>query len=522
MTPYQSLIIDRNEPDSDAIEMFCGQIPRTMSENELRILFERYGQIYKLNILRDKQSGESKGCCFITYYTRKAALNAQNALHNLIILPGMHHAIQMKPADIENRNERKIFIGMISKSCNEDEIKQLFMPFGIIEECTVLRDLNNRSRGCAFVTYQKRQSALNAIKTMHHSYTMDGCSSPINVRFADTPKDKEVRKMQQKLNENLLQQIATNTSSITNQTSEELTSLNLMLFNQLYSNAITCINEQKQQSTYSNNNDLSCGDNNTNSLYSNSNSLTSKLTNNQQNSTFPILSPLATEWQGIGSIGHCPHTLNNLISAVNEINIENNGVTTNTSLLYGGDQSTEQQQQQQQQHMTNSKDTLSTPSNLLINTEINPCMWPNQTDDDLRLLDGFLSSTTHGISNISNLSFTNHDNFSSTINIKNQQQNNNNNSTNNEKQLIGPLGSNLFIYHLPSEFTDHDLAQTFSPFGNILSAKIFIDKLTNRSKCFGFVSYDNIYSAHQAIKQMNGFQIGLKRLKVQLKKTRIQ
>jgi CUG-BP- and ETR3-like factor len=136
MSSYQSLIIDRDEPDSDSIEMFCGQIPRTMSENDLRILFERYGRIHKLNILRDKQSGESKGCCFITYFTRKSALNAQNALHNLIILPGMHHAIQMKPADIENRNERKIFIGMISKLCNEDEIKQLFLPFGLIEECT--------------------------------------------------------------------------------------------------------------------------------------------------------------------------------------------------------------------------------------------------------------------------------------------------------------------------------------------------------------------------------------------------
>ncbi len=36
----------------------------------------------------------------------------------------------------------------------------------------------------------------------------------------------------------------------------------------------------------------------------------------------------------------------------------------------------------------------------------------------------------------------------------------------------------------------------------------------------GFVSYDNPASAQAAINQMNGFQIGMKRLKVQLKKLR--
>lgn len=29
------------------------------------------------------------GCCFVTYYTRKSALDAQNALHNMKILPGV-------------------------------------------------------------------------------------------------------------------------------------------------------------------------------------------------------------------------------------------------------------------------------------------------------------------------------------------------------------------------------------------------------------------------------------------------
>lgn len=88
------------------------------------------------------------------------------------------------------------------------------------------------------------------------------------------------------------------------------------------------------------------------------------------------------------------------------------------------------------------------------------------------------------------------------------------------KQQEGPEGANLFIYHLPQEFADADLAQTFLPFGNVVSAKVFIDKQTNLSKCFGFVSYDNPVSAQAAIQGMNGFQIGTKRLKVQLKRSK--
>ena len=82
----------------------------------------------------------------------------------------------------------------------------------------------------------------------------------------------------------------------------------------------------------------------------------------------------------------------------------------------------------------------------------------------------------------------------------------------------GPAGANLFIYHLPIDLTDADLATAFNPFGNVISAKVYVDRFTGESKGFGFVSYDSIMGAELAIEQMNGFQIGNKRLKVQHKR----
>ena len=84
-------------------------------------------------------------------------------------------------------------------------------------------------------------------------------------------------------------------------------------------------------------------------------------------------------------------------------------------------------------------------------------------------------------------------------------------------EKIGPEGANLFIFHIPGSMTNVQLFSLFTPFGNLLSVRIMTEYGTHRSRGFGFVSFDKPKSAAEAIIAMNGYPIGKKRLKVQLK-----
>lgn len=74
-------------------------------------------------------------------------------------------------------SERKLFVGMLNKKLNENDVRKLFEVHGAIEECTVLRDQNGQSKGCAFVTFATKHAAISAIKVVssEYSYLVDKC-----------------------------------------------------------------------------------------------------------------------------------------------------------------------------------------------------------------------------------------------------------------------------------------------------------------------------------------------------------
>ncbi|XP_074481801.1 CUGBP Elav-like family member 2 isoform X12 [Sebastes fasciatus] len=501
-----------DQPDPDAIKMFVGQIPRSWSEKELKELFEPYGAVYQINILRDRSQNppQSKGCCFVTFYTRKAALEAQNALHNIKTLTGMHHPIQMKPADSEKSNaveDRKLFIGMVSKKCNENDIRVMFSAFGQIEECRILRGPDGLSRGCAFVTFSTRAMAQNAIKAMHQSQTMEGCSSPIVVKFADTQKDKEQRRLQQQLAQQMQQlNSATTWGSLTGlggltpqylavrraAASPTITSSSVTPYYSPMANAAALL----QQATSSSNLGAFSGIQQMAGMSAlqlqNLATLAAAAAAAQNSASPSTANALSANAASLGALTSpaAGTTANSNASAMNSL--------TSLGTLQGLAGATVG---------LNNINALAGSVNSMaaLNGGLGGAGLTNGTA-------GTMDALTQAYSGIQQYAAAALPTLYSQSLL--QQQG----AAGSQKE--GPEGANLFIYHLPQEFGDQDILQMFMPFGNVVSAKVFIDKQTNLSKCFGFVSYDNPVSAQAAIQAMNGFQIGMKRLKVQLKRSK--
>jgi cold-inducible RNA-binding protein len=63
---------------------------------------------------------------------------------------------------------------------------------------------------------------------------------------------------------------------------------------------------------------------------------------------------------------------------------------------------------------------------------------------------------------------------------------------------------NIYVANIAYSAKDQDLRELFEAFGEVTSAKIIMDKVTNRSRGFGFVEMSDDNSGRQAIEGTNG------------------
>lgn len=76
------------------------------------------------------------------------------------------------------------------------------------------------------------------------------------------------------------------------------------------------------------------------------------------------------------------------------------------------------------------------------------------------------------------------------------------------------MAKKIYVGNLAFSVTDDELQQAFASFGTITSARVVMDKMSGRSKGFGFVEIEDDSAADTAIEKMNGQTIGGRAVRV--------
>ena len=79
---------------------------------------------------------------------------------------------------------------------------------------------------------------------------------------------------------------------------------------------------------------------------------------------------------------------------------------------------------------------------------------------------------------------------------------------------------NIYVGNLAYSVTEEQLQSAFSRFGKVSKAAVIMDRVTNRSKGFGFVEMDDSNEGKSAVDALNGSEIGGRAWKVNEAKPR--
>ena len=82
------------------------------------------------------------------------------------------------------------------------------------------------------------------------------------------------------------------------------------------------------------------------------------------------------------------------------------------------------------------------------------------------------------------------------------------------------MSNKLFVGNLSFETTENDLQDAFAAFGSVTEANLMMDRTTNRSRGFGFVTMSTAEEAQQAITGLNGKDLQGRALTVNIARPR--
>jgi len=149
-------VIDEETPN-DPGKMFIGGLSWQTTPESLREYFEQFGDVKEALVMKDPTTMRNRGFGFVTFkdpeHVDKVVSHQYHLLDGKQIDPKV--AFPKRAANKLVTKTKKLFVGGLSASTTEEDLKQYFEQFGPVEGAMLMIDkITNRHRGFGFVTFE--------------------------------------------------------------------------------------------------------------------------------------------------------------------------------------------------------------------------------------------------------------------------------------------------------------------------------------------------------------------------------
>ncbi|XP_053202623.1 ELAV-like protein 3 isoform X1 [Panonychus citri] len=175
----------QDDSEDSKTNLIVNYLPQTMTQEDIRGLFASIGEVESCKLIRDKVTGQSLGYGFVNYVRSDDAEKAINTLNGLKLQNKTIKVSFARPSS-EAIKGANLYVSGLPKAMTQQELEQLFAPYGRIITSRILCD--NITEGVGFVRFDQRIEAERAIKHLHNTIP-EGSSDPITVKFANNPSN---------------------------------------------------------------------------------------------------------------------------------------------------------------------------------------------------------------------------------------------------------------------------------------------------------------------------------------------
>ncbi|KAK3132431.1 hypothetical protein QOZ80_6AG0521370 [Eleusine coracana subsp. coracana] len=164
-----------------ARKLYVGNIPRTVTNDELRNMFAEHGTVERAEVMYDKYTNRSRRFGFVTMSSAEEANAAIEALNGTEVegrkikvnvtesfLPNIDRSAP-EPEPVFVDSQYKVYVGNLAKTVTTEVLKNFFSEKGQILSATVSRvPGTSKSKGYGFVTFSSEEEVYAAVATFNN------------------------------------------------------------------------------------------------------------------------------------------------------------------------------------------------------------------------------------------------------------------------------------------------------------------------------------------------------------------